>query len=90
MQIVVQGSTESMRSFQSFLLVVILALLQCQGVPIEDFFPTNGLSSSLAATSHFPVLATACGGVAQLDVCLHHTSHLIAKLVLGSFLIGEL
>ena len=64
-------STDSMRSFQFFFPIVILALLlQCQGVPIEDFFPTDGLSSSSAETIHFHVLATACGGgVTQLDVC---------------------
>ena len=60
---------------RSFLLVIILALLlQCQGVPIEDFFIVDGSSSNSPDQELFDDLSTSCGGVSRLNVCF--TSHI--------------
>ena len=61
---------------KSFLLVVILALLvQCQGVPIEDFFIVDGTSSTIPNQQIIDNLATDCGGATQLSVCF--ASHIL-------------
>ena len=61
---------------KSFLLVVILALLlQCQGVPIEDFFMVEGSSSPHPNQQMIGNLATDCGAVSHFSVCF--ASHIL-------------